>query len=90
MGLQAFFHDKPVLALGQAFWALPGVAMQVKGQVGLDAAFADPDALTFDAKARARFMNWLDQCYYPRFDWPGGHADMAAFAARLDAARALR
>lgn len=90
MGLQAFFHDKPVLALGQAFWALPGVAMQVKGQVGLDAAFADPDALTFDAKARARFMNWLDQCYYPRFEWPGGHADMAAFAARLDAARALR
>ncbi|MFM2390143.1 MAG: hypothetical protein RLZZ437_1698 [Pseudomonadota bacterium] len=90
MGLQAFFHDKPVVVLGQAFWALPGVAMQVKGQVGLDAAFADPDALTFDAKARARFMNWLDQCYYPRFDWPGGHADMAAFAARLDAARALR
>jgi capsular polysaccharide export protein len=90
MGLQAFFHDKPVLALGRAFWALPGVAKQVKDQVGLDAAFADPDALTFDPAMRARFMNWLDQVYYPKFDWPGGHADLAAFAARLDAARALR
>jgi capsular polysaccharide export protein len=90
MGLQAFFHDKPVVVLGRAFWALPGVAVQVTGQVGLDAAFAAPDALTFDPAARARFMNWLDQVYYPKFDWPGGNADLAAFAARLEAARALR
>ncbi|MCU0803309.1 MAG: capsular biosynthesis protein, partial [Rhodobacteraceae bacterium] len=90
MGLQAFFHDKPVIVLGRAFWALPGVAVQMKGQVDLDAAFAAPDALTFDQGARARFMNWLDQVYYPRFDWPEGNADLPAFAARLDAARALR
>jgi capsular polysaccharide export protein len=95
MGLQAFFHDKPVVVLGRAFWALPDVATQVTGQVGLDAAFAAPDALTFDPAARARFMNWLDQVYYPRFDWPQsdlqrGNADLAAFAARLEAARALR
>ena len=90
MGLQAFFHDKPVIALGRAFWAMPGVATQAKDQVGLDAAFADAGALTFDPAARARFMNWLDQCYYPPFAWPGGTADIAAFAARLAAARDLR
>jgi capsular polysaccharide export protein len=90
MGLQATFHDKPVVVLGRAFWALPGVASRVDDQTGLDAAFAAPDALTFDAGLRAAFMNWLDREYYPRFDWPGGQADMAAFAARLDAARALR
>jgi capsular polysaccharide export protein len=90
MGLQAFFHDKPVVVLGRAFWSLPGVALHTANQTALNAAFADPDALTFDPAARARFMNWLDQCYYPRFAWPGGDADTAAFAARLDAARALR
>lgn len=90
MGLQAFFHDKPVVVLGRAFWALPGVALPVEGQTALDAAFANASALTFDPGVRAAFMNWLDQCYYPRFDWPGGQADMAAFAARLDAARAVR
>lgn len=90
MGLQAFFHDKPVLALGRAFWALPGVATRINGQADLDAAFAAADAMTFDPTARARFMNWLDQCYYPRFDWPDDNADIPAFAARLAAARALR
>jgi capsular polysaccharide export protein len=90
MGLQAFFHDKPVVVLGRAFWALPGVAAQIEDQAGLDAAFADPGVMTFDPGLRAAFMNWLDQYYYPRFDWPGGQADMAAFAARLDAARGLR
>ncbi len=90
MGLQAFFHDKPVVVVGRAFWALPGVATKVAGQAGLDVAFADPDALTFDPTLRAAFMNWLDREYYPRFDWPGGDADLVAFAARLDAATALR
>jgi capsular polysaccharide export protein len=90
MGLQAVFHDRPIVVLGQAFWALPGVASRVGDQVALNAAFANPGALTFDAGLRAAFMNWLDREYYPRFDWPGGTADMAAFAARLDAARALR
>ena len=90
MGLQALFHDKPVIVLGRAFWVLPGIALQAKDQDGLDAAFANPDALTFDLGARARFMNWLDQCYYPHFAWPGGTADIAAFAARLAAARDLR
>jgi capsular polysaccharide export protein len=90
MGVQAFFHDKPVVAVGRAFWAMPGLATVAGDQAALDAAFADPAGLGYDAGLRAMFMNWLDQVYYPRFDWPGGHADTAAFAARLAAAQGVR
>ncbi len=90
MGLQATFRDKPVVVVGRAFWALPGVALYAKDQAGLNAAFAAPHTLDFDPGLRAAFMNWLDREYYPAFAWPGGTADDAAFAARLDAVRALR
>jgi capsular polysaccharide export protein len=49
----------------------------------LNAAFAAPDALTYDPAFRAMVMNWLDRVYYPRFTWPGGEADLAAFRAKL-------
>jgi capsular polysaccharide export protein len=83
MGLQAFFHDKPVITLGRAFWAMPGLVMPANDQAALNAAFASPETLTYDSALRAMFMNWLDQVYYPRFTWPGGEADLAAFTAKL-------
>ena len=83
MGLQAFFHDKPVIALGRAFWAMPDLVAPAEDQIQLNAAFASPETLTFSPVLRAMFMNWLDQVYYPRFSWPGGEADLAAFAAKL-------
>jgi capsular polysaccharide export protein len=86
MGLQAFFHDKPVVVLGRAFYALPGLVTQASGQAALNAAFCGP--LTFDATHRARFMNWLDQVYYPRFDGEGG-PDLSAMAEKLRQARNL-
>lgn len=89
MGLQAFFHDKPVITLGRAFFALPGLVTPAADQDALEAAFAAPDRLTFDPAVRARFMNWLDQVYYPRFAWPGGDADLTAFAEKLAQARAV-
>jgi capsular polysaccharide export protein len=89
MGLQAFLWDKPVMALGRAFWALPGLALAPSDQTALNAAFAAPD-WTFDAPLRGGFMTWLDRHYYPRFAWPGGDGDTAAFAARIAEARALR
>lgn len=90
MGLQAFFHDKPVVTLGRAFFALPGLVLPAQGQAALNAAFANPAAIGFDAAFRARFMNWLDQVYYPRFAFENGRAeaDEAAFAAKLAGARA--
>jgi capsular polysaccharide export protein len=87
MGLQAFFHDKPVLTLGRAFWARPGLANPVTDQTALNASFAAPDSLTFDAASRARFMNWLDRHYYPSFKFPPGQADSSAFAEKLRQAR---
>jgi capsular polysaccharide export protein len=88
MGLQAFFHDKPVVVLGRAFFALPGLVCPIDDATALEAAFAAPQRLGFDPALRAAFMNWLDQVYYPRFDWPGGVADLPAFAAKLAEARA--
>ena len=83
MGLQAFFHDKPVITLGRAFWAMQGLVTPASSQTQLNDAFAAPDTLTFDPTMRAMFMNWLDRVYYPRFTWPGGQADLAAFKAKL-------
>jgi capsular polysaccharide export protein len=88
MGLQAFFFDRPVVTLGRAFFARPGLVHPADSQAALDAAFAAPDALGFDPADRARFMNWLDQVYYPRFD-PAA-PDLALLRSKLDEARARR
>lgn len=92
MGLQAFFHDKPVVSLGRAFWALPGLVTPAAGQAELEDLFAAPQELRFDARFRAQVMNWLDQVYYPVFEWSKGQPprfDKAAFAAKLAQARGL-
>jgi capsular polysaccharide export protein len=89
MGLQAFFHDKPVVTLGRAFWALPGLVVPAQNQPALNAAFAAPDALTFDQPLRAAFLCWLAQEYYPAFTHDPLVCDRNAFAAKLVQARAL-
>ncbi len=86
MGLQAFFHDKPVVVLGEAFFKQAGLVVAVADQAGLNAAFAAADRLTFDPLARARFMNWLDEVYYPRFDGPEG-PDVSAMVEKMRQAR---
>jgi capsular polysaccharide export protein len=83
MGLQAFFYDKPVLLLGCAFYARQGLVTLAPDQPSLNAAFAAADSLTFDPTLRARFMNWLDQVYYPRFP----DADLSAMTEKLLMAR---
>lgn len=90
MGLQAFFHDKPVITLGRAFFALPGLVAPADSQPALDALFAAPGALAFDPALRAAFVCWLDQVYYPRFTAPADAPpqwDRDAFAAKLALAR---
>ncbi|MDZ4096054.1 MAG: capsular biosynthesis protein [Paracoccaceae bacterium] len=86
MGLQAFFHDKPVVTLGCAFFALPGLVTAAGDQSSLNQAFTAPQTLGFDPALRAAFMNWLDQAYYPRFAFSQGRypqADLGAFAEKL-------
>lgn len=87
MGLQAFFHDKPVVTLGRAFWALPGLVTPATSAESLAAILAQPQALGFDQILRDAFMSWLDRVYYPVFD-PETGFDRDAFAAKLAQARA--
>lgn len=89
MGLQAFFHDKPVIALGRAFWAQTGLATPISGQPGLNAVFAAPETATFDPSLRAAFVTWLGTDYYPAFSHSPRAFDRAAFAAKLAEAKAL-
>lgn len=90
MGLQAFFHDKPVILLGEAFFAIPGLVTCARSEAALIDALARPDALSFDPTLRAAFMTYLDRVYYPRIeDHPDGSVtiDPAALARKLAAAR---
>lgn len=83
MGLQAFFHDRPVIAAGRAFWAQPGLVTATGSAEALEAAFAGAEALDFDPRFRARFMNWLDRVYYPRVTGgPDGAATVEPEAVR--------
>jgi len=92
MGLQAFFHDKPVIVLGRALFALPGLVTACTSQSDVNAAFAGAATAGFDPARREDFMDWLDQVYYPGFEWTadGARFDRSAFAARLEQARAAR
>ena len=66
VGLQAFFHDKPVVVLGEAFFAIPGITAPATNAAELKALIGAPDDITFDPDLRAAFMSYLDQVYFPR------------------------
>ena len=66
VGLQSFFHDKPVVVLGEAFFAIEGLVHVADSPDRLAALLRAPGALTYDAALRAAFMNYLDRVYYPR------------------------
>ncbi|AJE45232.1 capsular biosynthesis protein [Celeribacter indicus] len=66
VGLQSFFHDKPVIVLGEAYFALPGLVRPAGDQPALDAAMAEVETLSFDPALRAAFMNYLDEIHFPR------------------------
>lgn len=66
VGLQAFFHDKPVIVLGEAFFAIEGLVHVADGPARLAELLRAPEKLGFDPALRAGFMNYLDQVYYPR------------------------
>jgi len=73
MGLQAMLFDKPVIATGRCFWALPGLALRAEGLDALQAALAAPPG--FDADLRGRFLTWLATRYYTRGDSDAWTAD---------------
>ena len=65
VGLQAFFFDKPVIALGHAFYAFDGLANKCSDEQELSGLLANPEFLTFDQSARDAFMSYLDAEFYP-------------------------
>ncbi|PYF08078.1 capsular polysaccharide export protein [Rhodobacter viridis] len=70
VGLEAMCFDKPVIATGQCFWAIAGVADHAMDDETLSRLLADCDALTFDPVARDAFLGFLFDEYYPRLRAP--------------------
>lgn len=64
VGLEAMFFDRPVIACGQCFWAIPGVAEIAADTSALDRHFAEAPRLGFDTAARAAFLSYLLDEYY--------------------------
>ncbi|MBU0643237.1 MAG: capsular biosynthesis protein [Alphaproteobacteria bacterium] len=90
VGLQSFFYDKPVIVLGEAFFALPGLVRVVGDQMALHAAMTEAESLAFDPALRAAFMNYLDQVHFPHVsEGPDGtiEIDQNAAVQRIMAAK---
>jgi len=91
VGLQAFFYDRPVITMGESFFAQPGLTVQADSEDQLHAILSQADMLEFSPQLRAAFMNYLDQIYYVKASLAENGAftgDHAAIAAKLAAARA--
>ncbi|MEL6681481.1 MAG: hypothetical protein AAFQ09_02405 [Pseudomonadota bacterium] len=64
VGIQAFYFDKPVMTLGQAFWDFGGLAEHLATDDALAEALATPARSWFSERDRAAFMNYLTFAYY--------------------------
>ena len=87
VGLEAMLFRKPVAALGQCFWAIPGVAQHLPDMPALSAAFAAPESMTFDPELRDAFLGFIFNAYYPTLD--SSEATTSAIARRLQGADAF-
>lgn len=74
VGLEAMFYDKPVVAVGQCFWAIEGVAISATTTIELTRVMSMPDQLKFDIQARNAFMNFLTEVYYPELKYESNGA----------------
>ncbi len=70
VGLEAMFFDKPVVAAGQCFWAIDGIAAAAQNPQALADLFSTPLSASFDPLARQAFFNFLNEEYYPRLSTP--------------------
>lgn len=66
VGLQAMFDERPVITLGQAFFAIEGLVHVADSPECLATLLAAPEKLSYDAPLRAAFLSYLDRVYYPR------------------------
>ncbi|SEW01393.1 capsular polysaccharide export protein [Cognatiyoonia koreensis] len=64
MGLQAMFHDVPVITTGRCFYAMRGLTKHAGDAATLRDLMGRAPALQFDPEFRARFLTWLAKDYY--------------------------
>lgn len=70
VGMEAMFYEKPVVATGHCFWAIEGIAAQAGSAEKIGKILSNPAKVTFAPEARHAFLNFLDQCYYPKLSDP--------------------
>ena len=85
VGIQAFYFDKPVVACGRPYWAIPGVATPAPTPGDLRDVLANAETLSFDRRARDVFMTYLTSVYFPAIDGSGLTASIATRLAGPDA-----
>lgn len=76
VGIEAMLFGKPVILLGNAFYALPGLVQQAGDRETLCTAVGKLDAWRLDTDLRDRFIHYLETHYCVRRvseaddDWP--------------------
>lgn len=65
VGLEAMFFKKPVLVLGQCFWAIPGVATNCTSPSRLHDCLRNPWDIEYSEETRVAFLSYLLSEYYP-------------------------
>ena len=64
VGLEAMFYEKPVVAMGFAFWAFGNLAKTCRTLVELKRVLKNPDNLHFSKSERVVFLSFLLRDYY--------------------------
>ena len=65
VGLQAMFFEKPVVACGECFWAIDGIASHTPERRAFLTLFRSPTRVQFVPEARSAFLEFLTTVYYP-------------------------
>ena len=69
VGINAIRHRKPLLVLGQAFYAIPGICITADGQEALENALIDLKNMSIDQEVRAAFLHYLKERYQIVGNW---------------------
>ena len=87
VGIQSFLYNKPVITLGQAFYAFDDLTHQAGDAETLAALLEQPEALTFDKEARRAFLSYLVDAHFPTRDDVAQGAFSVSEVIQRDAAR---
>lgn len=85
VGLEAMFFDKPVVACGECFWAIPGMSARAPDAHALTQAMATAPDWTYDTDVREAVLSFLDRVYYPKIPTEGDIPNAQTIIDRLNA-----